>query len=631
MKVFESAKWIWLHNENREDEYVEFRFPLVYNGEKSVKIRLSCDGDYTLFVGGRYGASNQYGDYEHYKIYDEIDITNTLKKGENTLDILVWHFGRNSQRYLLAKAGLIFEIEKDGEIVLCSNESIPCRLSSAYRNGYKKLVTRQLGFSFYYDATKEDQGEFVSPVIVEKNCTFYPRQTDRLTVGKRMNGNILKSEGNYYLVDLGQEQVGLATLSFASQTEQKILVAWGEDLQNGHVRRIIDDRDFSFEYFAKKGKNEYTNYMLRLGGRYLEVYAENPIDVEYIGVYPQAHHVAEKPACLQDPLDQKIYDVCVHTLKMCMMEHYVDCPWREQCLYAFDSRNQILCGYYAFENGNLDYVRSNLALMNQDRYPSGMLSICFPCGADLTIPSFTLYYTLEVKEYLEYSKDYAFAREVAPRIFTYMNLFLSNRVENGLVSRFAGANNWNFYDWTKYADGEKEIVPDAQVNMLTVMALRSLKRICELGGVEYPYGDIDGEIAKATYQAFYDQEEKAFSVTQGGKEFTELVNAFAIVFDIVQGDEAYALGQRLANGEFMSCTLSMKCFTYDALLKLDFAKWQGHVLDEIRKTYKMMLDHGATSFWETKDGAIAFDNAGSLCHGWTAIPIYYFHKFGMVK
>ena len=26
-------------------------------------------------------------------------------------------------------------------------------------------------------------------------------------------------------------------------------------------------------------------------------------------------------------------------------------------------------------------------------------------------------------------------------------------------------------------------------------------------------------------------------------------------------------------------------------------------------------------------GASAFDNAGSLCHGWSAVPVYYFHKF----
>ena len=63
----------------------------------------------------------------------------------------------------------------------------------------------------------------------------------------------------------------------------------------------------------------------------------------------------------------------------------------------------------------------------------------------------------------------------------------------------------------------------------------------------------------------------------------------------------------------------------------DKKKWQGQVLDEIRKDYKKMLNAGATSVWETIDGASAFDNAGSLCHGWSAIPIYYYHRLGIVK
>ena len=35
-----------------------------------------------------------------------------------------------------------------------------------------------------------------------------------------------------------------------------------------------------------------------------------------------------------------------------------------------------------------------------------------------------------------------------------------------------------------------------------------------------------------------------------------------------------------------------------------------------------MLQHGATTFWETLKGAWDFDRAGSLCHGWSAIPLY---------
>ena len=43
-----------------------------------------------------------------------------------------------------------------------------------------------------------------------------------------------------------------------------------------------------------------------------------------------------------------------------------------------------------------------------------------------------------------------------------------------------------------------------------------------------------------------------------------------------------------------------------------------------------MLDDGSTTVWETLEGAEAFHNAGSLCHGWSAVPIYVYHRLGMV-
>ncbi|MBR1677551.1 MAG: ROK family protein [Clostridia bacterium] len=35
------------------------------------------------------------------------------------------------------------------------------------------------------------------------------------------------------------------------------------------------------------------------------------------------------------------------------------------------------------------------------------------------------------------------------------------------------------------------------------------------------------------------------------------------------------------------------------------------------------LYSGATTFWETEKGECDFDGAASLCHGWSAIPVYY--------
>ena len=72
----------------------------------------------------------------------------------------------------------------------------------------------------------------------------------------------------------------------------------------------------------------------------------------------------------------------------------------------------------------------------------------------------------------------------------------------------------------------------------------------------------------------------------------------------------------------------MKAFKYDALLKNNREKYKDSVLSEIRKTYKIMVDSGLGTVWETIEGETAFDNAGSLCHGWSAIPIYYFDILG---
>ena len=51
------------------------------------------------------------------------------------------------------------------------------------------------------------------------------------------------------------------------------------------------------------------------------------------------------------------------------------------------------------------------------------------------------------------------------------------------------------------------------------------------------------------------------------------------------------------------------------------------ILDDIERQWGYMLYNGATSFWETILGEADFDGAGSLCHGWSAIPIYIFWRY----
>ncbi len=631
MTNFQNAKWIWINDRTEKDVYGEF-FATFSTQQPNAICRLSCSGDYTLFINGQYVASNQYGDFEHYKVYDEVDLTPFLCKGENRIDILVWHFGEDFSRHYASKAGLLFEVAQGENILLSSDEHTLCRKSPVYKNGYQKWLTPQFGYSFLYDATKENADvPFAPAVLADKSCKLFARPNRRLQILDRVETELLKEDGTYFLIDLGAETVGLPELEFDSATEQTILVAFGEDLQaDGHVRRILPPRDFSFEYVAKTGHNHYINYMMRLGCRYLEVYAKEPITLQYAGLLPQVYPATVKPFRLADLLDQRIYDLCVQTLKLCMMEHYVDCPWREQCLYAFDSRNQMLCGYYAFEDGNAEYARSNLKLIAEDCRTDGLLAICSPSGKDFTIPSFSLYFFMAVREYVEHTGDTAFAKEVYPKLCDILSAFLKNR-KNGLAYAFEGANRWNFYDWSPYLDGTSEAskrhAPDLMINALLVNALENLRCIDHALGNTFAYAAELEETRSAARAAFYNQEKGCFSLTEGGDEFTVLANAFAVLTGIAEEQDKERLCVAMTDGSLIDCSLSMKTFKYDALLMVNEEKWKGQVRDEIHADYKKMLDAGATATWETIDGAEAFDNAGSLCHGWTAIPVYYYHKY----
>ena len=69
----------------------------------------------------------------------------------------------------------------------------------------------------------------------------------------------------------------------------------------------------------------------------------------------------------------------------------------------------------------------------------------------------------------------------------------------------------------------------------------------------------------------------------------------------------------------------MACFKYDAWPMTDKERYAPIVLDHIERIYRPMIDFGSTTVWETEGGAADFGNAGSLCHGWSTLPIYYYH------
>ena len=638
--VFSNSKWIWPSKEYGINNYAEFCQKIDYNGGK-VNVKFSVSGEYTLFVNGEYVSSIQYADFEHYKAYEDIDITPYLNNGENFICFLCVYWSESGMRWNTPEAGLIYEIENDGKTVAVSDENTPSRQSHAYLSGFDVEISSQLGYSFSYDAAKEDEwltgkGDgFGKSVVLEKECNFVKRPIKTQVVEALRQGKPCGEKKNY-IFDLGEEYVGFCNFSINSKTEQTIRVFYGELLKDGHVKKTIGFRNFRFDYKTKIGENVFTNHMLRLACRYIEIECEDEIDVDYIGILPQVYPTNAARYDFLSGLDKDIYKICLNTLKLSMLEHYVDCPWREQCLYAFDSRNQMLTGYYAYADGNFEYARANLLLMSKDDREDGLMSICFPSKRDLTIPSFCLYYVLAVKEYTQHSGDLTLAQEVFDKMVKTLNTFMNNR-KDGLICNFDGDSRWNFFDWSDYADGsrygtngskkmfdEDVLAPNCLLNAIAVIALRAFEEICNKLGRNNPFDGIKEEIKTRVNETFFDSQKGLYFVTSPEEDPTELVNSLCVCACIAEGERAMDICEKLSSNTLSECSLSMKGFKYDALLMTD-EKYRENVLSEIRDTYKVMLDAGSTTVWETKEGESAFASAGSLCHGWSAMPVYYYN------
>ena len=631
------SKWIWKKDFSGEDIYVDFICDFDYAG-KNVKVRISADSNYALYINGNLAESGQYADFPHYKVYDEFDITSLCKEGKNRFAVTVWHYGRTSLCYYPGTAALRYEIWCGGELVAVSDEKTLCRQSIEYQSGLCKQITSQLGFSFHYDSTANDgwriSGEngFESAALVDQDLPMNARPIKKLQFGDLAPTSIVKSEGGkYYLYNIGYEEVGYLTMKVRSEKKQKILIAWGEHIEDGCVRRLVGDRDFSVEVTVGEGETTYMNPFRRLGLQYIEVFCEEPVEVDYITVTPIYYPLNKIGNLPEGELDRRIYETCVRTLELCMHEHYEDCPWREQALYCMDSRNQMLCGYYTF--GEYEFARACLKLISKDARYDDLLAICYPSGnynsdKGLVIPSFSLHYYTQMREYITHSGDLTLAEEAYPKLVSILKAF-TDRMEEGCVPTFPGVEYWNFYEWTPGLDGtlgrREDVHMDACLNTLLIIALRNMAEISRMLGKEDKFTALIPEIKAGIRRRFFDEEKGLFYNMEGDDRMSELVNSLCILADVCTPDEAERIADEIVNGSsLIEASCSMICFKYDALLKVGGEKYRDYIIDDIRARYKPMLDEGATTVWEYGYKKTA---AGSRCHGWSALPVYYYEIF----
>ncbi len=679
MTVFSDvSSWIWLNGEADVNCYLHFQCRFLVASSQPLKLLISAEGQYAAYLNGEYLSSTQYPDFPSEKSVQTIVTDLPADVSEGALDIQVYYPGVDSHVTRKEVPGLRFEVWQEDRLLCASTAHTMVRPVPGYQNGPIAMITKQLGFGFRYSHPVEQPWK--SADIVKKDCQCVPRPIPELVLCPEVAARILtqgvffahpsglqqyaalsfrewgelagaaekslpaangihlsstEGDGIYIVVDLGKETAGYLTLDMVCERASRVEIGFGEHLDDLRVRTDVGGRHFTLEWEASQIRQPFTHRFHRIAGRYLQVFIyageATLYDINLIPVmYPFREDGSFQCA---DRLHEQIYEKSKYTLRNCLHEHYEDCPWREQALYAFDSRNQMLFGYYAF--GEFQQPRANLKLLALSQREDGLLEMCAPARIGVNIPSFSLVFILALEEYCRFSGDLSLAKELMGTVYRILEVF-HKHLSGSLMENFREPQYWNFYEWRPLLDGtpiEKEepseLSYEAVLQLYYILALQRTKdihRYLGLGEIPYPF---DLKEAIAGMEKYWSEKDGAYAsfIRQGKKvQYAELTQALALYAGVCPKERRTALRELIASGTLEPASLSSSVFKYEALLQ-DGYKYGTLVLDEIASRWGNMLFHGASTVWETDLGAEDFDRAGSLCHAWSSIPIYIYGAY----
>ena len=658
--MIEKAMPIWVET-SVTNQYIDA--VREFNTDKipqKAELEIFAPSGFAAFVNSELAGTSRYRTFPDKAAYVTYDITKLIKKGKNTLFITAYNQGADTLCDCIRAGALCYCIKLDGDVIY-SDEKTMVRNNPYYESGDIEKVSTQLGYTFHYNANGKEEVWKNAVVSDEFSFEFMECPVEKLilkplsegriktqgqlirttvdTPARMMQNDFLSMKdaavifdgtsikqnenGVYFVKELEHETAGFIYLDIDAPEGTVIDIAFGEHLDDLRVRAAVGRRNFAVRYTAN-GKDEFTSYFLRIAARYLEVHITNmtgDVKINRIGIIPTEYPIVQRAALKSgDFLFDRIYDVSLRTMELCMHEHYEDCPWREQSLYAFDSYVQMLCGYYAF--GEYKFAKASLNLLASGIFESGLLPITAPGNASLTIPCFSLAWIMSLEKYILYSGDIKFGKEMLDTAEKILGAF---KIEEGILRLNTDSFYWNFYEWTDGLEGYtyKNCTADAPSNLMYIIACESYENICRMTD-EKPIETPIEVMKKAVYKTFYNDEKGLFLTREDDGKYHELTQSLACLAGI--GNEEILDKLADVDNDMIKVSLSASLFKYTALLDAG-DKYADVVLCELAKIWGDMLAKGADTLWETVLGADDFENGGSLCHAWSAVPVYLLFRY----
>ena len=352
--------------------------------------RIAADSKYWLWINDSlavFEGGLKRGPSPGDTYYDEIDIAPFLRKGENCLSVLVWHFGRNGFSHAdSGVAGLLFEAKAPGFEIL-SDKTWEATVYKAYGTAGEPEANYRLPESNLSFDARKDITNWCSPSAPRLGRAMeLPVIVGEPPFGKLVRRPIpmWKCGG---LRDYPEVRRSGDTLVCSLPYNAQITPYLKVKAPSGRTIKMLTDhykvalaktQCLWGEYITRDGVQEYESLGWLNGDKMMYIV---PSDVEVIDVkYRETGYDTEITGTFEcdDPFLNEYWRKAVRTLYVCMRDTYMDCPDRERAQWWGDEVNELGMAFYSLSPSSWKLAEKGIyELMNWQRV-DGVLSSPVP-------------------------------------------------------------------------------------------------------------------------------------------------------------------------------------------------------------------------------------------------------------
>lgn len=489
-----------------------------------------------------------------------------------------------------------------------------------------------------------------------------------------------------FILDFGVERIGGIFLDVTAAEGAEITMNAFEVINDkgailGHEHQIM-------KYICKEGRNEYVSHVRR-GFRYLlvNISSQNAdMIISKLGLL-EWRYPAENKAKFEcsDKRLNEIYKMSLDTVKVCMIDAYVDCPGYEQNIWTGDARvtalaNLCTMGEFGFNARHLELISRSVEdglrkvyRTQNPRYIAGnfLSCACFPTYPEGTIPIWSYMWSLAVADHYAYTGDKKALMRALPGVEANLERSIKMSSKRGL---FAMNGAWNLIEW-----GNNDVCEYGEVtanNMILSYCFKEFSKIEAMVGNEKlakEYAAHAERIKAAVNQYCWDEERRAYIDTVRDEEsyekyleyYAEIgkqplsfadymalsrvsvqTNTFAVLYDIAEGERRdrslKILADNIESGVYISGSPAYRTigepsekeapsgivhvgspfFMYFVLKALFENGYSELALHSIKREWGDMLDAGVTTCTESFNSKTEWKTR-SVAHAWSASPAIY--------